>query len=570
MTRVLIVAPADAQAATEAFGQTFTVIAWDRSREAPPQVNGAALTYLGTGAYLAACGRRAASTWWVDTGTRTVSEMRAELGEGLSNWCKLNAKAAPLTPPPEMAESAPVVTEQPRPITSPEPPSVVVEEATVKQRRKAKAKLNGHAIEPPAEVDAVPAKTRPTGPTSWTGLGLVVNSNGIPFPNLDNAAAILERHPALAGRVWFDEFLQRILTTWCCDEPREWRDDDDVRLTLLVQRSLAIGKMSVEAMRQGVVAVAYGRTRNECREWLEALEHDGTARVRQMMPKGFGAEPSAYAEAVAVYWMCGMCKRVLEPGSKVDAMPVFEGEQGASKSTALSIIGGKWFAEAHEDIKNKDFYGVLQGKLLVEICEMHAFNGAEIEQVKGKISCRVDRYRAPYGRYTKDYPRQGVFAGTTNRDDWNRDETGARRFLPIKCGNIDLKWLAANRDQLFAEALTILKSGHEWWRIESEDSKREQEARRQHDTWEEPISDYLKGRTHLRLRNLLDVALKIEDAKQDKGVQLRAGRCLRALGWYSKSVRQGEITGKLWMPNGTEKPPAGALQQDQQQDDIPF
>ena len=140
-------------------------------------------------------------------------------------------------------------------------------------------------------------------------------------------------------------------------------------------------------------------------------------------------------------------------------MPVLEGSQGTFKSTGLPILGGKWFAEVHQSIDSKDFYLALSGKLLLEISEMHSFSKAEVERLKGVMSCQVDRYRAPYERRAADHPRRCVFAGTTNRDDWNRDETGARRFWPVVCGHIDLDWLTGHRDQLLAEAVYKFKKG---------------------------------------------------------------------------------------------------------------
>lgn len=57
---------------------------------------------------------------------------------------------------------------------------------------------------------------------------------------------------------------------------------------------------------------------------------------------------------------------------------------------------------------------------------------SEIEGVKNFISKTEDSYRPAYGRVTKNFPRQCIFIGTTNRDEFLKDDTGGRRFLPVK------------------------------------------------------------------------------------------------------------------------------------------
>lgn len=351
-------------------------------------------------------------------------------------------------------------------------------------------------------VQASEITTLEPGRDLWDALGLDQNDAGTQvLGNLNNAAKVLEADTRLCGRVWFDEFANRVRTSIRFDNMldfspgpgREWADVDDLLLTQHMQAKVGMAHMRSDIVKDAVSMVAMSSRINPPREWLESLVWDGVERLELVMHVGFGAEDTDFVRAVGRCFFLSIVARVYQPGCQVDTVPVFEGEQGIGKSSALKIIGGEWFGECHESVMNKDFYQVLEGKMLVEVAELNSFSRAEVNRMKGVITCRIDRYRAPYERRASDHPRRTVLAGTTNRDDWNADETGGRRFWPVLCGNVDLDWIREHRDQLFAEAVVRFKRGEHWHDVPAAPAKEAQAARRPDDVWTECVAAYVNG-----------------------------------------------------------------------------
>lgn len=384
--------------------------------------------------------------------------------------------------------------------------------------------------------------------------GLEVNGKGDPYPTVANITRVLNSDPVLAKTIWFDEFLQRVVTAWRRSEPTEWADVDDVNLLIYLQESLRLPKLAKSTVQDAITAIAHQDVRNEAKAYLEGLSWDGVERLPMFFPDYFGADASDYTQRAGVNFWVSMAARVIRPGCKVDNMVVLEGAQGAGKSSALAIIGGKWFTEAHRSPTDKDFFVELEGKMLVEIGEMDAFSRAEVNKTKQVITCQTDRYRAPYDRRAADHPRRCIFAGTTNRDDWNKDETGARRFWPVYCTDINHTNLAIQRDQLFAEAVWRLNHGESWWQMPLEATRAQQEARRDADELESVLEEWLLGRRETTTGAIMNDLMKVPLDRQDKMLQMRIGKALRAIGWVKSAspvYRCGRNI-RVWMRRGGE------------------
>ena len=257
-------------------------------------------------------------------------------------------------------------------------------------------------------------------------------------------------------------------------------------------------------------------------DYLSDLQHDGKTRVTTWLSSCLGADQNSYNETVGRAMLIAAVARIFDPGCKVDTVPIFEGAQGARKSTAVKTLFDPWFSDELADLGAKDAAMQTRGVWGIEVSELDAMSRMEVSRIKAFITRTTDRFRPPYGSRLIESPRSCVFWGTTNADGYLKDETGGRRFWPVKIGKINVDLLCERRDQLWAEAVMLYKAGVPWWITKAEtlrDAERHQRDRYIGDPWDDIIGAYAAPYFEVEIADILRNALHLD---QDSLVANRA------------------------------------------------
>lgn len=376
----------------------------------------------------------------------------------------------------------------------------------------------------------------------------LLRKRGEVAPCLANAHTVLGRMPQWVGVIAHDEFAERTVFRRrppCMDDgpdTGEWTDYHDVMTSIWLQRVLGSEFQPVTVGR-AVEALARGSRFHPVRDALRALPPwDGVPRLSEWLSDYLGVERSEYSALVGTYLLRGMIYRVLKPGVKFDYCPVLEGAQGLGKSSVCRILGWHWFADTDLDLANKDSLLALPGHWLYEIPEMGSLMRAEERKQKSFLSRQEDEFRPPYGKRMVRVPRQTVFVGTTNEEEYLKDATGARRFWPVACGDeFNLDGLLESREQLYAEALADCDAGERCWPTKEEQARLfdpEQRKRGMQEPFEDLLEQWVAEQTApFSMATAATDGLKLSADKLTPAIVTRIGIALRKIGCARRENR---------------------------------
>jgi predicted P-loop ATPase len=402
---------------------------------------------------------------------------------------------------------------------------------------------------------------------------LLRNEKGKLIACCDNAALMIENSPDWSGVLAYNNFTGGYAILGPPPAPvtaeagMEIEDSFDTETVRWLERKGVFIKPDL--LRKVVDVIARRNSFHPVAEYLKSLSWDGTSRIATWLidycrVASSDEEMNTFAMAAGEKFLLSAVARIMQPGSKVDHLLVLEGAQGIGKSTVPRILAGDdWFTDQLSEMGGKDCAMQVRGKWIIELSELDALNRVETARAKAFISQQTERFRLPYGHRVIEIKRQCVFIGTTNADTWLKDETGGRRYWPVRChGPIDLDGLRRDRDQLWAEALTAYESGQTWWLDDPAiiaQAVEEQRGRFEDDPWQESVIRFAEqdadadgSVTVTQILSRIGVDLE----NQDQAKRNRVARCLKSGGWerFRKRLKDARLE---WHYRRMAKPEAG-------------
>jgi predicted P-loop ATPase len=410
---------------------------------------------------------------------------------------------------------------------------------------RAYAKEVGLKLSPPSSTAvgkaSAPASTKPESRFDFEA-ALIRNRFGHPRWCAENAGLILEHHPDWAGALAFDEFNVQVLllkripgsrAPLARFQPRELTEPDITAALRWFNRN-GFPDATRNTLAEAMIEVAHETIISPVRHYLEGLTWDGKPRIGTWLTVYCGVVCTRFVRAAGQAWLISAVARALDPGCKADCALIFEGPQGAGKSSALRTLAGPaWFFDGLRDFTSKDAAAGLRGKWIIELPELAAMRRSDNEAAKAFMSRCVERYRPAYGRVEVSEPRRCVFAGTTNRSDYLTDDTGARRYWPVAIGAIDIDALARDRDQLWGETVQLYRDDVPWWLSDEAeaDAAREASLRTEDDPWTSKVLHWVQGRTEVSTKEVLVDPLQVIEGQATKADAMRVAGILQRHGW---------------------------------------
>ncbi|GLI53351.1 VapE domain-containing protein [Thermodesulfovibrio yellowstonii] len=350
-------------------------------------------------------------------------------------------------------------------------------------------------------------------------------------------------------KIDYDEFYIKIFVN-----DREINRETEIRIQSELEKKIC-KRVPDDVFQKAMESIAYLNKKDRLKEFLLNCKSkwDGTPRIHMFFHDVFCTPLSQYSISVSKNFFVAAVARAFQPGCFQKNIIIIQGPQNIGKSRALMALGKEFHREINVSITTeKDFYMALQGVWIAEIPEMEALRRADRNRIKAIISSTIDRFRPPYHRLVRDFPRRCVFTCTTNDFAIFEDPTGGTRFWPVDAlEKANIEYIEKYREQLFGEAVYEYEKSYKYWDIDEHEAQIAQENARRHDEWEQIIYEYIINH-NIEKTTVAEIAksvLNIEIKDLDKAKQMRIADCLSIARFKRKTIREGTKIKKVWVRN---------------------
>lgn len=373
---------------------------------------------------------------------------------------------------------------------------------------------------------------------------------------VDNVVTAVRCRAMVGMDIRHDDFRDEIVLSQKEGQWRPFQDPDYTRLRIILERQQfkSVGR---ELIRDAVALVAIENRFDTAIHWLRSLAPwDGIPRIATFYSYYFGCTDDPYTRAVANYTWSALAGRILVPGTKTDMVPVWIGDQGVRKSTAITCMVPSPDLATEIDIderREEDNARKIRGVLIAELAELKGLKTRDAEYVKAFITRTHERWIQKYREFATTFARRLIYIGTTNESEFLADETGNRRWLPLQVNEVDTDAISRDREQLWAEAILLFESQGIVFKDAETLAKGVHAAHMIQDTWSEDIAIWMTtphdltgelpgDSDFLTSAEVAKNALKLEISRRDARAYARIVRAMRDCGWEAARKR---IDGKL-------------------------
>lgn len=317
-------------------------------------------------------------------------------------------------------------------------------------------------------------------------------------------------------------------------------------LPLQISRKYAINFPS-GLTRQAVEALAFQNSFDSYQQELRRIgESVSPICISNLSTRYFRTSEPIFDKFLEL-WLVNWVKRLLEPGAYHRTMLVLQGPQNIGKDQFAKILAGASATTSvgcNANFSDKDLLTTFNSKSILIFDELEQTTGRVVEgALKSFLSETSDNFVGKYKSHSQYLPRRYSCWGSCNKPTFLTDSTGNTRFhvIPVNLDphngeRIDLELLRSERLGIIAGALALYRQsqlGSYQLELSTENllvSERLNRAYLNDSQFEEPLADFLEGRTTTSVREIRGF-LGLSDNHLDKRVDKEIRTVLELLGW---------------------------------------